>query len=534
VFSVIASISDPSTGPTGYPIWKYLGPARNDSSGDLLDIMDIGGGSFTYKGRKEPASSPGVDSTQYTPAANRSIADYVPATSDHVNMSAMLLHKDGLGNNAFMEAYSKGQTETIVFITTSAPYNNFDMSFDVPIPDMSQSFDYRCYDNGGTAIKQQSYYVHGFRDAFLAQNNAQAQARFEPDTYPPKGEWKTAATVDFYAHPGQPTTIRMTLQDGVPRSMSGTKTWAIANGVADLGYDHADSQGNSKWLYFYLVPKSGADSEMTIRASDNPPSVGPTGYTNFMYVWSTYINSSGNLIHVIQNGDEFFFNSNADGNVYAGNGAGYIEHETAYANVDLSAHVPETAGSMHWRCYADIQAENPQGYWIIHWSLDGTNTFQWLNPRGDITVSQNEADSWPMPVPSNRIIKRMRSRQTGALDIGFIQYGVISWTDEWLVAPTVSGGLGAGGSGSPSEMNFDELSSTGTETYIALSKTPVDSGGGTPAKAVQVFRNGIRMKYVASLGSDNNEWTYNGSLNRVEFVASGTSDYYTADFLASP
>jgi hypothetical protein len=42
------------------------------------------------------------------------------------------------------------------------------------------------------------------------------------------------------------------------------------------------------------------------------------------------------------------------------------------------------------------------------------------------------------------------------------------------------------------------------------------------------------MKYVASLGSDKMEWTYNAGQNRVEFVASGETDYYTVDFLASP
>jgi len=91
-----------------------------------------------------------------------------------------------------------------------------------------------------------------------------------------------------------------------------TGTWDISNGVADWGYDEAASQGNSKFLYFYAVPKSGDDDSLVVRVSDNAPSTGPTGYSNFKLVWATYIDSSGDLLHVFQQGNTFRYQIEAE------------------------------------------------------------------------------------------------------------------------------------------------------------------------------------------------------------------------------
>lgn len=135
------------------------------------------------------------------------------------------------------------------------------------------------------------------------------------DTKPLKGEWQTATTVDFAAHPRQPSKVQLTLQDGIQRSVTGTLNWAVANGVADLGYDEAGSQGNSKWLHFYAVPSSGDNKVLTVRASDNAPSTGPASYTNFKWLYATYIDGSGNLRKIYQVGEDWFYSLPDDTNV---------------------------------------------------------------------------------------------------------------------------------------------------------------------------------------------------------------------------
>jgi len=74
----------------------------------------------------------------------------------------------------------------------------------------------------------------------------------------------------------------------------------------------------------------------------------------------------------------------------------------------------------------------------------------------------------------------------------------------------------------------DNLDSTGTETYVALSYTPLISLDTDSGRDLQFYRNGILLRWISSLTADINRWTYNSSLNRVEFPASGSSDWYTA------
>jgi hypothetical protein len=79
----------------------------------------------------------------------------------------------------------------------------------------------------------------------------------------------------------------------------------------------------------------------------------------------------------------------------------------------------------------------------------------------------------------------------------------------------------------------DTLDSTGTETYISLTKIPRSTSFEASGKDLQVYRNGVLIDFVSSLGSDLNQWTYNGSLNRVQFVASTYIDRYTAVYNSS-
>ena len=79
----------------------------------------------------------------------------------------------------------------------------------------------------------------------------------------------------------------------------------------------------------------------------------------------------------------------------------------------------------------------------------------------------------------------------------------------------------------------DTLDSTGVETYLQLTKTPRSTPFELSGKDLQVYKNGVLIDYVSSLGVDVNQWIYNGSLNRVEFVATSYVDRYTAVYNSS-
>lgn len=81
----------------------------------------------------------------------------------------------------------------------------------------------------------------------------------------------------------------------------------------------------------------------------------------------------------------------------------------------------------------------------------------------------------------------------------------------------------------------DEIvSSTGVETFIALTKTPLPAPRRRSKRDLDVYRNGILMRYVSALGAGLSEWTYSSSLNRVQFVASGgPGDWYVAIYRAN-
>lgn len=77
----------------------------------------------------------------------------------------------------------------------------------------------------------------------------------------------------------------------------------------------------------------------------------------------------------------------------------------------------------------------------------------------------------------------------------------------------------------------DEISSSlGTETYLSLTKVPQYGIRRRSRFDLDFYRNGVLLRYVSSLsGAGINAWTYNRTLNRVEFNASGSpGDWYIA------
>jgi len=149
---------------------------------------------------------------------------------------------------------------------------------------------------------------------------------------PPIGVWASGTTINFVALPGTSSTVRLTFQDSEQRTFNGTLAWDIANGVAELGYDEAASQGNDKLLYFYYVPKAANDKYVTVLASDNAPAVGPVGYANWILTRVSYISAAGVITQsVSQLVDEYgyrYFPVRGEpgvGKVPLWNAAGYLE-----------------------------------------------------------------------------------------------------------------------------------------------------------------------------------------------------------------
>ena len=79
---------------------------------------------------------------------------------------------------------------------------------------------------------------------------------------------------------------------------------------------------------------------------------------------------------------------------------------------------------------------------------------------------------------------------------------------------------------------YDELiTTTGNEIELILSNDPIIQTGTDSGYSLDVFQNGIKMKYVPVLGIDKTEWTYDDIMNTVEFVAPGTiGTWYSAKY----
>jgi len=79
------------------------------------------------------------------------------------------------------------------------------------------------------------------------------------------------------------------------------------------------------------------------------------------------------------------------------------------------------------------------------------------------------------------------------------------------------------------EDELDPAVTDGTETSIVLSRPPTPAADRRSGYSLDVYRNGVLMRYVSALGSNPNEWTYNTAQKRVQFVASASAgDWYIA------
>jgi hypothetical protein len=81
---------------------------------------------------------------------------------------------------------------------------------------------------------------------------------------------------------------------------------------------------------------------------------------------------------------------------------------------------------------------------------------------------------------------------------------------------------------------YDELAPSdtdGTETILDLSESPIIEPSMPSGRALDMFINGQKMRYVDAYGADPTEWTYDAGANRVTFPASGEANtWYCARY----
>jgi hypothetical protein len=467
--SALCSVNDPSTGPTGYSTWRYVGAFRNNGSSNIVDFVQQGN-TFQYK---EWVSVFGSTLAPDSSPASISLATQVPVTANKI-MHMLVLHcQDGRAAELHIQAVSGSNHSmldggTFGYVTGS----NTSGQFETPIITSQTVWRSLLRTGGSGNIDWAEMLATGWVDGYLSEKNSQVQSKYIPDTALPQLTYSSASAINVAAVPGQNATVLLTLQDGKQRAFTGTLAWSFSNGVADLGLDEG-SEASSTWYYLYAVPKSGADDFLTVRASDNAPTTGPTGYSNWRYIGAFRNDGSSNIYKFVQVGNDFHYTE--QWHIYDGNGSGYIENETAYAEVSAATQTPATAKRIFMRVYIDLNAENPQAYWAVFWSTDGVGASAVVNPRGDTSVSQNAIDHFWIAMDSNRSIWRKRSRQQGSNNIGWIGYAVLAYTDAWLLTPQ-SAGAGAPGKHAASHQHggSDEVA-TGTPAANVIPKA--SSGG---------------------------------------------------------
>lgn len=218
----------------------------------------------------------------------------------------------------------------------------------------------------------------------------------------------------------------LVLSDGVPRAFV-PGTWNVSNGVADWGFDESASQGTSKWIFFYAVPKTGDDKSLVIVASDNDPTVGPTGRKAFKLIFIERFGSTNNTFTtftVMQNGNRMLYH--APNNIQGG---ANWSPDPGWTAVSVSSYIPPTAGMF-------------LGYARIADSLPGTEQYQlglggWASaPVVQIETLIDSSDSsnfeFPVNLSTPQTIYRYLNRLAGSNPLDYYVLNCLGWVDRYI------------------------------------------------------------------------------------------------------
>lgn len=334
-FSVLCSVSAPSTGPTGYPIWRYLGAFRNDGSSNILKFYQTGT-EFRFAARTQVYNQ---TSNEGSPVSV-SLSSYIPATSDQI-IGYAYTRTAGSGGDIHQYLWADGDSggTEMYDVYSGIAWEGNGSEIRIPTKTSPKAIYRRIYIASGTC-QDGRFYVDGWVDAYLQNLASQLQARYSPDTALPQLTYSSVSAINVAAAPGQNATVALTLQDGKQRTFTGTLAWSFTNGVADLGLD-TGAEASSTWYYMYAVPKSGADDFLTVRASVTGPATGPTGYSNWKYLGAFRNNGSGNILKFYQDGSGYGFSYAVPTVPLDFTGAGGADG--AIQTCTLTDHVPATA-----------------------------------------------------------------------------------------------------------------------------------------------------------------------------------------------
>jgi len=520
-FELMASVTDPATGPTGYPVFRYLGFVRNDSSSNIkpFDYREVG----VYRYR-DPSDTEAViywaEVASPTTGVwnNIDLSTAAPvAVTGAVTLEGVLDSDSGVqqfhiepGNPpAFTPGTGWNTGRATNFLTgqdsceesNTRTYPLFDGTLSYMWVQRNNSIDL------GVFLRE----VH---DKYLTNvGGSQTQAPTLADTKLPKLTYTAAGQITVAPSPGEPSTVRQALQDGKQRYVLSSLLFDFANGVADLGLDEGTEQA-STWYYMYLVPTTGLDDLLTVRASDNPPDTGPTGYSNFKYLGAFYNDSSADIVNFRQvSGDRFEyigrFNINSSTTI------------TGPYAIDCSATIPITA-NLGFFAVGAHQFGTGYNSVVLYTSEGGSSSGL---TRINVAVNECNADvCGSIPMDSDQQIFRTNTSNDGGVLGGGSVY-VMGWADAYLAGDRGGGGqavaaTGGGGGGTTVDSTETVTPAGGGVTSLALTNTPVS------ATTVKLWQDGVLMRRVTGTPSGLNEWYYNSGLNQAEFNDTLSSTWY--------
>jgi hypothetical protein len=441
--TIIASDNPPSVGPVGTTNWKYIWFDYVTAAGNLYPIKQTGRNRFDWSAAPYEFDSNSQAAFAWTSQSLK----YIPPTAGSAELQIRVT-RSSAQQWYYTVSGRSGDYHAQVHVPSSSSAMVGEVVANVPLFEAQTIYHELALGGGSGTADNINVRALGCIDEwiFTGEQITGAGSSLLQDTKPPQGTWATSTTISFGPFPGQPATICLTLQDNQQRTMV-TSTWDKANGNGDLGYDETASQGNSKWLYFYVVPDSINDSQLTIVASDNTPDSGPAGYSNWKYVWSTYIDGSGNLAQYRQIGNKFLgavskiaFNPTT-------------QAPFTLTSLDLSAHVPATANVVYGQGKVDSAASaDGWQYWVA-----GTSTSKsYQHVQAYATTGGNFTEMVAMTVPlfTSQTVYHQLDRITGSGNAAYVEFTVLGWVDEWIDKDRICSGT-VFGSGSSADVTPD-------------------------------------------------------------------------------
>lgn len=511
-FGLICSASDPSTGPSGWNAWRYLGFFRNDGSSNIKPFDYQAIGVYRLRSGSDPNAviySVSGGSPATGAWVNMTLTTAIPtAVAGAVTVEGEVDSDSGGQHNFWIEpgnppgftpslTYGSGRGSAFLSAQDADETTN---TKTYPLFDGTLSY-YWAARSGSVDLEIQ---VREIFDKYLTPSlsGTLPPAPARADTKLPELTYTAASQITVSPAPGEPTTIYQTLQDNKQRFVTGSLLFDFANGVADRGLDEGTEQP-SVWYYMYLVPESGNDSRLTVRASDNDPDTGPTGYTNYRYLGAFRNDSSSNIRIFYQSGPLFFWRGAQS------NTNDITPH--AKTTLDISWAIPETANEAlmsvfqqatswnNWECYVDDVA----GVWMR------------VNTSG--STDTNSAQFW-IPTPGTKQIYHYLDGTTATTN----QINVNGYHDAYLTGDRGGGGglVASGGTATVVEATEVVTPGGGGVTSLALTSTPVS------ATSIKLWQDGVLMRRVTGAPSGLNEWYYNSSLNQAEFNDTLSSTWY--------